>query len=38
MVTVVDHLVKAVPDLEGGIVATERLLGCYVIPGGRHEN
>jgi len=34
----VDHLVYAAPDLADGIAIVERLFGCPVVPGGRHEN
>lgn len=38
MSSVVDHLVYGVPDLEAGMAGIERLLGCDVVPGGRHED
>ncbi len=34
----VDHLVYAAPDLADGIATVERLFGCPVVPGGRHED
>jgi len=33
----VDHLVYATPDLGAGIASVEGLLGCTVVAGGRHE-
>ncbi len=38
MLSIVDHLVYATPDLDAGIAAIERLLGLPVVPGGRHED
>ena len=38
MIPDVDHLVYAVPDLVDGMAVIEQLLGCDVVPGGRHED
>ena len=38
MIPFVDHLVYAVPNLVEGIAGIERLFGCDVVPGGRHES
>ncbi len=37
MLSFVDHLVYATPDLDAGIASIEGLLGCTVVVGGRHE-
>jgi hypothetical protein len=34
----VDHLVYAAPDLSEAIGSVEHLLGCSVVPGGRHRD
>ena len=38
MISNVDHLVYATPDLDAGIASVEHLLGCTAVPGGRHED
>jgi len=37
VIPAVDHLVYAAPDLAEAVATIERLFGCDVIPGGRHE-